>query len=71
MTADPAEGEGFTAAGNDLVDYVPMPDAVREHGRSLRRRAPCRDSRIYKRERTRADPEALARRGPRREGHDE
>ena len=25
VTADPAEGEGFTEAGNDLVDQVPMP----------------------------------------------
>lgn len=25
VTADPAEGEGFTDAGNNLVDTVPMP----------------------------------------------
>jgi hypothetical protein len=25
VTADPAEGEAFTEAGNDLVDTVPMP----------------------------------------------
>jgi hypothetical protein len=29
VTADPAEGESFTQAGDDLVDAVPMPAAVR------------------------------------------
>lgn len=28
VTADPAEGEAFTDAGNDLVETVPMPAAV-------------------------------------------
>lgn len=28
VTADPAEGEGMTEAGNDLVDMVPMPPAI-------------------------------------------
>lgn len=30
VTADGSEGEGFTSAGDDLVDSVPMPDVVRE-----------------------------------------
>jgi hypothetical protein len=30
VTADPAEGEGYTQAGDDLVEAVPMPQAVRE-----------------------------------------
>lgn len=30
VTADPAEGEAFTEAGNDLVETVPMPDSVAE-----------------------------------------
>jgi hypothetical protein len=30
VTADPAEGEALTGAGNDLVDSVPMPSAVRD-----------------------------------------
>ena len=30
VTADPAEGEAFTEAGNDLVDTVPMPAAIAE-----------------------------------------
>ena len=28
VTADPAEGEAFTEAGNDLVETVPMPDVI-------------------------------------------
>jgi len=30
VTADPAEGEAFTEAGNDLVESVPMPASVVE-----------------------------------------
>jgi hypothetical protein len=30
VTADPAEGEAYTEAGNDLVDTVPMPGEVIE-----------------------------------------
>jgi hypothetical protein len=30
VTADPAEGESFTQAGDDLVDAVPMPAAVHQ-----------------------------------------
>ncbi len=30
VTADPAEGEAFADAGNDLVDSVPMPTAIIE-----------------------------------------
>ncbi|MPZ55541.1 MAG: DUF3305 domain-containing protein [Rhizobiales bacterium] len=70
VTADPAEGEAFTEAGNDLVDSVPMPDEivraiadfVAEH----------HVERTYtKRKRDRADPQSLARRGPVRESGDE
>ncbi len=63
VTADPWEGEAWTESGSELVDVVPMPEAVRaavdafvaEH--HVERQA-------HKRERDRADPEALARRGP-------
>ena len=62
VTADPAEGEAFTEAGNDLVDTVPMPGAivaaleafVAEHHV---------ERPFYKRRRDQADPDALARRG--------
>jgi hypothetical protein len=30
VTADPAEGEALTGAGNDLVDSVPMPISIRK-----------------------------------------
>jgi hypothetical protein len=30
VTADPAEGEALTGAGNDLVETVPMPVSIRE-----------------------------------------
>ena len=30
VTADPAEGEGFTDAGNNLVEQVPMPPDIAE-----------------------------------------
>jgi hypothetical protein len=30
VTADPAEGEALTGAGNDLVDSVPMPASIRQ-----------------------------------------
>lgn len=29
VTADPAEGEALTGAGNDLVEPVPMPASIR------------------------------------------
>lgn len=61
VTADPAEGEAFTEAGANLVEAVPMPDVLRcaienfvaEHHV---------EREFFKRERRRADPEALARR---------
>ena len=63
VTADPAEGEAWTEAGNDLVDVVPMPEAVRAAIEAfVAEHHVERD--FYKRERDRADPEALARRTP-------
>jgi hypothetical protein len=67
VTADPAEGEAFTEAGNDLVDAVPMPEEmanvvaafVAEHHV---------ERAFVKRKRDRANPEAL---GRRRGGSDE
>jgi hypothetical protein len=63
VTADPAEGEAWTEAGNDLIDVVPMPEAVRAAIEAfVAEHHVERD--FYKRERDRADPEALARRTP-------
>ena len=61
VTADPAEGEAFTEAGANLVEAVPMPEALHEAignfiaGHHV-------ETEFVKRERRPADPEALARR---------
>jgi hypothetical protein len=63
VTADPAEGEALTEAGNDLVEPVPMPLAVQEAVAQFV--AENHVERVFfKRKRDRANPEALARRGP-------
>jgi Protein of unknown function (DUF3305) len=63
VTADPAEGEAWTEAGSDLVDVVTMPEAVRAAIDAFVVEHHVEQS-FHKRERDRADPEALARRGP-------
>jgi Protein of unknown function (DUF3305) len=63
VTADPAEGEAFTEAGNDLVDCVPMPGAIVEALEAFITQHHV-ERPFHKRERDRADPEALARRSP-------
>lgn len=60
-TADPAEGEGFTEAADNLVEAVPMPEAVREMIESFIAEHHV-EREFVKRERRRADPEAMARR---------
>jgi Protein of unknown function (DUF3305) len=65
VTADPAEGEALTEAGNDIADVVTMPEAIQiiiagfiaEHHV---------EQPFVKRKRDRADPDALAPRGPQR-----
>jgi hypothetical protein len=61
VTADPAEGEAMTEAGNDIVEPVPIPDEIIEvlvgfvtqhHVERVE----------FRRKRDRADPEALAQR---------
>jgi hypothetical protein len=62
VTADPAEGEGFTESASYLIEQVPMPETIRiavaqfvaEHHV---------DRQFVKRQRKRADPEAMAGRG--------
>lgn len=66
VTADPAEGEGWTEAGNDLVEAVPMPPALQDTIAAFI--AEHHVERVFvKRKRDRANPEALGRRGPSRE----
>ena len=67
VTADPAEGEGFSEPGTDLVEQVPMPEPIREALAAFIAEYPVEVS-FTKRERDRADPEALGRRVPARKG---
>jgi len=63
VTADPAEGEGFTQNGDHLVEVVPMPEPVRAILEAFVAEHHVEQP-FMKRQRDRADPEALARRGP-------
>ncbi|MDJ1159615.1 DUF3305 domain-containing protein [Chelatococcus sp. SYSU_G07232] len=73
ITADPAEGEAFTEAGDDTVEAVPMPPEIA--ARIAAFVAAHHVERVFfKRKRDRADPEALGARvsGPgRAEGEEE
>ena len=62
VSADPAEGEGFTQNGDHLVDAVPMPEPIRAFVEAFVAEHHVEQP-FYKRKRDRADPEALARRG--------
>jgi Protein of unknown function (DUF3305) len=70
VTADPSEGESFTQAGDDLVGAVPMPPPVREIIEAFVAEHHVEQV-FHKRKRDRADPEALARRGPGDKDRDE
>ena len=61
VTADPAEGEAMTEAGNDLVETVPMPKAIQEAIAAFVAEHHV-EREFSKRKRDRADPEALGRR---------
>jgi hypothetical protein len=61
VTADPSEGEAFTEAGNDLVEPVPMPDAVRDALAAFVAEHHV-ERPFFKRKRKTADPDALAQR---------
>ena len=63
VTADPAEGEGLTEAGNHIVEPVPMPDVVREAVAAFVAEHHVEEA-FVKRKRDRANPEALGRRPP-------
>jgi hypothetical protein len=63
VTADPSEGEGYTAAGSDLVEPVPMPASIRETIAAFVAEHHVEET-FFKRKRERADPDALAHRVP-------
>ena len=63
VTAEPSEGESFTGSGTDLVEAVPMPDPVRAAIAHFVTEQHVEHP-FIKRQRDRADPEAMARRRP-------
>ncbi len=64
VTADPGEGEAFTESGGDLVEALPMPEPIRAAIAAFVAEHHVEDEVFSKRQRDRADPEALARRTP-------
>jgi Protein of unknown function (DUF3305) len=69
VTADPAEGESLTETGQMIVEAVAMPESLRDIVAAFV--AEHHVERAFeKRKRDRADPEVLARRGPRVGGDD-
>jgi hypothetical protein len=69
VTADPAEGEAYTEAGNDLVEAVPMPEEIQDQVAAFVAEHHV-ERQVFKRKRERADPEALGRRPVREGGHE-
>lgn len=69
VTADPAEGEGWTEPGQAIVEAVPMPELLQSAISAFVSEHPV-DQVFEKRVRDRADPEVMARHGP-RVGHDD
>ena len=63
VTAEPSEGEAFTESGTDLIETVPMPEPIRQNIAEFVA-AHHVERQFVKRERDRADPEALARHSP-------
>jgi uncharacterized protein DUF3305 len=63
VTADPAEGESFTQAGDDLVGTVPMPPAVRDMLEAFVAEHHVEQP-FFKRKRERADPRGQNRAAP-------
>jgi len=66
VTADPAEGEAYTEAGNDLIETVPMPDTIAKTVEAFVAEHHI-ERPFFKRQRDRADPGAPARRKVERE----
>ena len=62
VTADPAEGEGFTESAANLVETVPMPGTIAEIIAAFVAEHHV-ERQFFKRKRDRQDTESLARRG--------
>ncbi len=65
VTADPYEGEALTQGNGEIVEAVPMPPEVQDKIAAFFDAFHV-ERQFFKRKRDRADPEALARGGPRR-----
>ncbi len=63
VTADPAEGEGMTEAGANIVETVPMPEPLQEAIAAFVAEHHVERA-FVKRKRDRANPEVLASRAP-------
>ncbi|HEY2534158.1 MAG TPA: DUF3305 domain-containing protein [Xanthobacteraceae bacterium] len=63
VTAEPSEGEAFSESAANLVDSVPMPESIQATIAEFVA-AHHVEHPFVKRERTRTDPEAMARRTP-------
>ena len=63
VTAEPGEGEALTESPTDLIESVPMPDKVRAIIAEFVA-AHHVEQQFVKRQRDRADPEAMAQRAP-------
>lgn len=61
VTADAAEGEAMTEAGDDLIETLPMPDTIQDAIAQFIAEHHV-ERQFSKRKRDRANPEALARR---------
>jgi len=66
VTADPAEGEAYTEAGNDLVETVPMPAAIADTLEAFIAEHHV-ERPFFKRQRERMEPDAPGRRKDGRE----
>jgi hypothetical protein len=66
VTVDPGEAHHYADSGNDLLEALPMPPGLRALAADFVARHHV-EREFFKRKRDRADPQALARRGPARE----
>ncbi len=63
VTADPSEGEASASVGDNVVESLPMPERLRELIAAFITEHHVEQP-FFKRKRTEADPEALARHSP-------
>ena len=67
VTVDPSEADAFAGAGDNIVESLPMPDKLRDLVAAFVAEHHV-EREFFKRKRTAADPEALARHSPLHDG---